>query len=148
VTESVLLQDEDATLAMLHQLHSLGLRISMDDFGTGYSSLSYLQSFPFDKIKIDASFVRGLSQGDDGIGIVHAVVGLASRLGVTTVAEGVETLEQLNIVREEGCTEGQGYFFARPMQASEISLVFLREITEKMQSAADADADRVQLASL
>lgn len=136
VTESFLLQDEEATLATLHQLHDLGVQISMDDFGTGYSSLSYLQSFPFDKIKIDASFVRNLSKENDGIGIVQAVVGLASRLGVATTAEGVETEEQLNIVRQEGCTQAQGYFFARPMPASEISLVFLRQLTKRIEIAA------------
>ena len=136
ITESVLLQDKDVTLAMLHQLHDLGVQISMDDFGTGYSSLSYLQSFPFDKIKIDSSFVKTLSKGDDGIGIVQAVVGFASRLGVATTAEGVETEEQLNIVRKEGCTQAQGYFFARPMPASDISLVLLRQLTKKMENAA------------
>ena len=108
----------------------------MDDFGTGYSSLSYLQSFPFDKIKIDSSFVKNLTEGNDGIGIVQAVVGIASKLGVTTTAEGVETCEQLNIVRNEGCTQAQGYFLARPMPASEISLMFLRQLAKKVKKAA------------
>lgn len=136
ITESVMIEDKDATVKLLHQLHALGLQISMDDFGTGYSSLSYLQSFPFDKIKIDSSFVKNLTEGNDGIGIVQAVVGIASKLGVTTTAEGVETCEQLNIVRKEGCTQAQGYFLARPMPASEISLMFLRQLTKRIEIAA------------
>ena len=136
ITESVMIADKDATIDVLRQLHGLGVHISMDDFGTGYSSLSYLQSFPFDKIKIDSSFVKNLTEGNDGIGIVQAVVGFASRLGVVTIAEGVETLEQLNIIRKEGCTQAQGYFFARPMPASEISLMFLRQLTQKIKNVA------------
>jgi diguanylate cyclase (GGDEF)-like protein len=117
ITESVLLQDDDATLAMLHQMRGLGVRISMDDFGTGYSSLSYLRKFPFDKIKIDQSFIRDLSKGDDSIAIVRAVASLAASLNISTVAEGVETADQLEIARAEGCTEVQGYFFSRPVPA-------------------------------
>jgi len=131
ITENVWLQDKDATLAILHQLRNLGVKIAMDDFGTGYSSLSYLQSFPFDKIKIDASFVKDVTKTDDGIGIVQAVISIATRLGATTVAEGVETEEQLNIVRKEGCTQAQGFLFARPMPSSEISLAFLRQLTNE-----------------
>jgi predicted signal transduction protein with EAL and GGDEF domain len=118
ITESVLLQDDDATLAMLHQMRGLGVRISMDDFGTGYSSLSYLRKFPFDKIKIDQSFIRDLSKGDDSIAIVRAVASLAASLNIATVAEGVETADQLDIARTEGCTEVQGYFFSRPVPAA------------------------------
>jgi diguanylate cyclase (GGDEF)-like protein len=118
ITESVLLQDDDATLAMLHQMRGLGVRISMDDFGTGYSSLSYLRKFPFDKIKIDQSFIRDLSKGDDSIAIVRAVASLATSLNIATVAEGVETADQLEIARTEGCTEVQGYFFSRPVAAA------------------------------
>jgi EAL domain-containing protein (putative c-di-GMP-specific phosphodiesterase class I) len=118
ITESVLLQDDEATLAMLHQMRGLGVRISMDDFGTGYSSLSYLRKFPFDKIKIDQSFIRDLSKGDDSIAIVRAVASLAASLNIATVAEGVETADQLDIARTEGCTEVQGYFFSRPVPAA------------------------------
>ncbi|MBZ0164115.1 MAG: EAL domain-containing protein [Notoacmeibacter sp.] len=121
ITESVLLHESGETLATLHELKKIGVRISMDDFGTGYSSLSYLRSFPFDKIKIDATFVRGLSHGDSDIGIIQAVVGLASRLGVETTAEGVETEEQLEIVKAEGCTEAQGYLFALPRPVRDIA---------------------------
>ena len=88
VTESVLMQNNVATLATLHQIHDLGVRISMDDFGTGYSSLSYLRSFPFDKIKIDRSFIGDLTKGDDAVAIVHAILNLASSLKMTTTAEG------------------------------------------------------------
>jgi diguanylate cyclase (GGDEF)-like protein len=121
ITESVLLQDDDLTLSMLHQLRGLGLRISMDDFGTGYSSLSYLRRFPFDKIKIDQSFIREITNRHDSVAIVRAVASLASSLNVIAVAEGVETEEQLERAHAEGCAEGQGYFFGPPIAASEIS---------------------------
>ena len=113
ITESALLQDNAATLAMLHELRALGARISMDDFGTGYSSLSYLRSFPFDKLKIDQSFVRDLSTRDDCVHIVRAVQELCAGLGIATVAEGVETEGQLARLRAEGCKEVQGFLFSR-----------------------------------
>jgi EAL domain-containing protein (putative c-di-GMP-specific phosphodiesterase class I) len=116
----VLLQDTDATTSMLHQLRHLGVRISMDDFGTGYSSLSYLRKFPFDKIKIDASFVRDMCSREDSLAIVRAVAAMGASLGMTTTAEGVETKEQLARLRKEGCTEAQGYLFSRPRPAHEI----------------------------
>ena len=121
ITETVLLQDSEGTLAKLHQLRELGARISMDDFGTGYSSLSYLRRFPFDKIKIDRSFIRDLSKHEDSIAIVRAVAALGKSLGMATTAEGVETAEQLERVRIEGCTEVQGYFFSPPRPAAEIA---------------------------
>jgi EAL domain-containing protein (putative c-di-GMP-specific phosphodiesterase class I) len=120
ITESVLLQDGENTLATLHQLKGLGVRISMDDFGTGYSSLSYLRSFPFDKIKIDRSFVTDLEHRVDCVAIVRAVAILGSSLGMATTAEGVETKEQLDRLRAQGCTEAQGYFFAPPRAAKEL----------------------------
>ncbi|CTQ52209.1 Cyclic di-GMP phosphodiesterase Gmr [Roseibium album] len=123
-TESVLLQNDGSTMTTLHQLKMLGVRIALDDFGTGYSSLSYLTSFPFDKIKIDPSFVHDLAGGDKDIGIVQAVVSIANKLGVETTAEGVETLQQLEIVRQEGCTEAQGYHFSPARPASEIKTMF------------------------
>jgi EAL domain-containing protein (putative c-di-GMP-specific phosphodiesterase class I) len=119
ITESVLLQDSDVTLATLHKLRALGVRISMDDFGTGYSSLSYLRSFPFDKIKIDRSFVSELDR-DDSMAIVRAVTGLGKSLGISTTAEGVETNEQLALLRLEGCTEVQGYLFSPPRPAEDV----------------------------
>jgi diguanylate cyclase (GGDEF)-like protein len=123
ITESVLLQDNEATLATLHQMRSLGTRIAMDDFGTGFSSLSYLRSFPFDKIKIDRSFVRD-SGRPDCLAIVQSVASLAANLHMSTTAEGIETAEQLERVREAGCTEGQGFLFARPKPAHELAHVF------------------------
>jgi EAL domain-containing protein (putative c-di-GMP-specific phosphodiesterase class I)/PAS domain-containing protein len=115
VTESIMLQDTAATMAVLRRLRAFGIRISMDDFGTGYSSLSYLRSFPFDKIKIDQSFVRDLEKRGDARAIVRAISGLGGSLGMRTSAEGVETPEQFEQLRADGCTEGQGYLFGRPV---------------------------------
>jgi len=120
VTESVLLQESEETVATLHGLRSLGVRIAMDDFGTGYSSLSYLRSFPFDKIKIDRSFVRDLATRPDSAVIVHAVADMARKLGMATTAEGVETEEHLAILRSEGCSEIQGYLISPPRPAGEV----------------------------
>jgi len=118
VTESVLMQDADDALACLHRLRGFGVKIALDDFGTGYSSLSYLRRFPFDKLKIDRAFVRDIAD-PDAAAIVRAVVGIGERLGMGVVAEGVETPEQLDIVRREGCTEVQGFLFSRPLQAAD-----------------------------
>jgi len=120
ITESVLLEETDATLKTLHQLRSFGIRVSLDDFGTGYSSLSYLRSFPFDKIKIDRSFVREVTASANGAAIVRAIAGLGASLGMEITAEGVETQEQLDLIRSEGCTEAQGYYFSPPRPASEL----------------------------
>jgi len=120
ITESVLLQDGDTTLAILNELRGLGVRISMDDFGTGYSSLSYLRKFPFDKIKIDQTFIFDMSDHDDSLAIVRAVIAMGSGLGISTTAEGVETLEQFKQLKLEGCTEVQGYLFSQPRPAAEV----------------------------
>ena len=120
ITESVLLTDQESTLVTLHQLRGLGIKIAMDDFGTGYSSLSYLRSFPFDKIKIDRSFLRESDRTPDCLAIITAVASLGESLGMVTTAEGVETREQLAEVRSRGCTEVQGYYFSPPRPASEI----------------------------
>jgi diguanylate cyclase (GGDEF)-like protein/PAS domain S-box-containing protein len=120
ITESVLLQDSEATLAILHTLRGFGVRISMDDFGTGYSSLSYLRSFPFDKIKIDRSFVHELATHSDSMAIIRAVTGLGKSLGISTTAEGVETREQLALLRSEGCDEVQGNLFSSPRPAADV----------------------------
>ncbi len=120
ITESVLLQRTDEVLGILHELRDLGASISMDDFGTGYSSLSYLRSFPFDKIKIDQSFVRDLVHDEDAAAIVRAVTRLGSALGMATIAEGVETLDQFERLETEGCTEVQGYFFSKPAPATDV----------------------------
>jgi diguanylate cyclase (GGDEF)-like protein/PAS domain S-box-containing protein len=120
ITESVLLQENDQNLSTLKQLHGLGVRISLDDFGTGYSSLSYLRSFPFDKIKIDRSFVNEISDNSDCRMIVRAIADLASGLRMVTTAEGVESLDQLERLRAEGCIEAQGFVFSQPMEGAKV----------------------------
>ena len=119
VTESVLLAASEANVATLHALRRLGVRIAMDDFGTGYSSLSYLRAFPFDKIKVDRSFVQQIGESDHSEAIVKAVIGLGGSLGIVTVAEGIETAAQFEWLRAEGCDEVQGYWLGRPMPAAE-----------------------------
>ncbi|HEY5064012.1 MAG TPA: EAL domain-containing protein [Xanthobacteraceae bacterium] len=124
ITETMLMQNTFATLGMLHQLRKLGVQIAMDDFGTGYSSLSYLRSFPFDKIKIDRSFIADLSNGAEPRAIVHAVAGLAKCLNMISTAEGVETQQQLDTLQAVGCTEMQGYLFSRARPAGEVLQLF------------------------
>lgn len=125
ITETVLLQNTFATLARLHELRKLGAQIALDDFGTGYSSLSYLRSFPFDKIKIDQSFIQDMSNGAEPLAIVNAVAGLAKCLNMISTAEGVETQQQMDTVQSIGCTEMQGYLFSRARPAKEIGRFFL-----------------------
>jgi diguanylate cyclase (GGDEF)-like protein len=120
ITESVFLESSDALIAVLHSLRNLGVRIALDDFGTGYSSLSYLQSFPFDKIKIDRSFIQQLLSRSGSTAIVRAITDLARALGMETTAEGVENSEQLEELRQQGCSSVQGYLFSRPVQAASV----------------------------
>ena len=122
ITELVLLQRNAENLETLNELKRLGVAIVLDDFGTGYSSLSYLRMFRFDKIKIDRSFVHELANNSDCASIVAAVAGLGRSLGIGTVAEGVETVEQFQLIRMAGCTHAQGYLFSMPMPASELNL--------------------------
>ncbi len=119
ITESALVRRASETLAVLHELRGMGLKVSMDDFGTGYSSLSQLRSFPFTKIKIDRSFVQDLEDDPEGMAVVRAIVALGTTLGMSTTAEGVETAGQAAIVRAEGCTAMQGYLVSRPLPPSE-----------------------------
>jgi diguanylate cyclase (GGDEF)-like protein len=133
ITESALLAETEATIAMLNQLHALGVRIAMDDFGTGYSSLSYFRSFRFDRIKIDRSFIANVVADDSSLAVIRAVAGLSASLGIATTAEGVETKEQLERLRAEGYREVQGYFFSPPKPASEIE-----ELLTRMDAAAAA----------
>ena len=126
ITESLFLAETEANLAILHQLRELGVSISMDDFGTGYSSLSYLRSFPFDKIKIDRSFVKDLAERSDCVAIVRAISGLGRSLNITTTAEGVETVDQLDWLRAEGCNEVQGFLFSAARPAGEIGELLSR----------------------
>ncbi len=134
ITETVLLQDDKAVLDVLHQIRALGVRISMDDFGTGYSSLSYLRSFPFDKIKIDRSFIRELGKENDCVAIIRAVSRLGHSLGMITTAEGVETKEQLAILRDEGCTQVQGFLFSEPRPAKEVPAL-LQKLRPQIRAA-------------
>jgi EAL domain-containing protein (putative c-di-GMP-specific phosphodiesterase class I) len=127
ITESLMLNDNEQTLQTLHRLRAIGIRISMDDFGTGYSSLSYLRAFPFDKIKIDRSFMRDLESRGDSLAIIKAVIGLGHSLGMSTTAEGVETEEQLKAVREQGCNEVQGFLFSPPLEAGDVLALLARE---------------------
>ena len=120
ITEAVLIRDDEAALAILHQLRAIGVRIALDDFGTGYSSLSYLQRFPFDKIKIDRCFVNDIAKPGGSSCIVQAVVNIAAERHMTTTAEGVETEAQREMLRTLGCSEMQGYLFSRPKPAAEI----------------------------
>jgi len=120
ITEAVLIRDDEAALAVLHQLRDIGVRIALDDFGTGYSSLSYLQRFPFDKIKIDRCFVDDLGEPDGSSCIVQAIVNIAAARHITTTAEGVETQPQRELLRALGCAEMQGYLFSAPKSAAEI----------------------------
>jgi diguanylate cyclase (GGDEF)-like protein len=130
ITETALLASSEATLATLYELRKLGVRIAMDDFGTGYSSLGYLQKFPFDRIKIDRSFIKEVVASAGALNIVRAVTALAHGLGMATTAEGVETQEQLDSIKSEGCTEMQGFLFSRPRPRSEIEQLFLAERTQ------------------
>ena len=118
ITESIFLEGLDTTNRMLHGLRAIGVRIALDDFGTGYSSLSYLQSFPFDKIKIDRSFIQDLLTRPGAVAIVRAITDLARALGMETTAEGVEENDQLAELRKHGCSSVQGYLFSRPINAT------------------------------
>jgi diguanylate cyclase (GGDEF)-like protein len=135
ITETVLLQNTFSTLNTLHELRKMGVQIALDDFGTGYSSLSYLRSFPFDKIKIDRSFIQDLSNGAEPLAIVNAVAGLAKCLNMTSTAEGVETQQQLEALQSIGCTEMQGYLFSRARPASEIRQFFTQGSLPKAGAA-------------
>ncbi|HEY4987537.1 MAG TPA: EAL domain-containing protein, partial [Bradyrhizobium sp.] len=132
ITETLVLEKSDQVLATLQALRALGVRISMDDFGTGYSSLSYLRSFPFDKIKIDRSFVKDLADNREAQAIIRSIVSLGHGLGVAITAEGVETEAELRCLRAEGCLEGQGYLFSRPRPNA--------DIVKLLQAQCDADA--------
>ena len=124
ITEAVLIRDDETALAILHQLRALGVRIALDDFGTGYSSLSYLKRFPFDKIKIDRCFISDIADINGSSAIVQAVVNIAAARNMTTTAEGVETLEQREMLRTLGCTEMQGYLFSAAKPGPEVRRLF------------------------
>ncbi len=135
ITELVLMQNTFSTLATLHELRKLGVQIAMDDFGTGYSSLSYLRSFPFDKIKIDRSFIQDLANGAEPLAIVHAVAGLANCLNMISTAEGVETQQQLETLQAIGCTEMQGFLFSHARPAKDIMRFFTQATGRTIDAA-------------
>jgi diguanylate cyclase (GGDEF)-like protein/PAS domain S-box-containing protein len=147
ITETTLLQDSEATLAMLYQLREVGVSIAMDDFGTGYSSLSYLQSFPFDRIKIDRSFIKDITDGVGSLNIVRAVAALAKGLGMETTAEGVETELQREKVASEGCTEMQGFLFSQPRPAHEIEELYFPDLEQDRHTPAVAVAEALPIAA-
>jgi diguanylate cyclase (GGDEF)-like protein len=135
ITESIFLEGGEATLRLLHSLRAIGVRIALDDFGTGYSSLSYLQSFPFDKLKIDRSFIQNLLTRDGATAIVHAITELANALGIETTAEGVEETAQLMELRAHGCSSVQGFLFSEPMCVEDVEKLF-REDGGALQNVA------------
>jgi diguanylate cyclase (GGDEF)-like protein len=139
ITESVLLEKSERNIAILTQLRDLGVRISMDDFGTGYSSIGYLRSFPFDKIKIDQSFVRDLLVDQGSLAIVRAIAGLGVSFGMTTTAEGVETEEQMRCLNLEGCIEVQGFLFSKPIPADEI-VKLLKDLNDTATAAEGSES--------
>ncbi len=126
ITESALARNEGHAARVLHALHAMGVRVSMDDFGTGYSSLSQLRSFPFDKLKLDRSFVSNLSESHEAAALVRAIASLGASLGMTTTAEGVETDEQAGLIRANGYTDMQGYLISRPVQAGDVPALIRR----------------------
>jgi EAL domain-containing protein (putative c-di-GMP-specific phosphodiesterase class I) len=126
ITESLLMQDTDATVEVLRELKSLGIRLAIDDFGTGYSSLSYLKRFPVDILKIDRSFVEGIITHGENATLAEAVVQLGQALQLQTVAEGIETDEQWSTLRDLGCDLGQGFLFARPAEPAQISAMLAK----------------------
>jgi EAL domain-containing protein (putative c-di-GMP-specific phosphodiesterase class I) len=121
ITETVLLEKNEENLTILHEIKNLGVSIVLDDFGIGYSSMRYLQMFPFDKIKIDKSFIQSMTTHADSAAIVCAITGLGRGLDIETTAEGVETAEQLQFLRTAGCQLGQGYLFSRPVPLAQLS---------------------------
>lgn len=135
ITESALLADNSLTLDILHRLRQIGVRIALDDFGTGYSSLSYLRKFPFDKLKIDRSFVRDIAAQPESFAVIKGVIGLGHSLGISTTAEGVETEDQLNLVRDQGCREVQGFLFSPPLPASAVAALLDKSDSETPEAA-------------
>jgi len=121
ITESVLMQNVDATVERLHRIKAMGVRLALDDFGTGYSSLSYLRRFPIDVLKIDQSFVRGLSVNNQDAQLISAIIGMGKSLELNIIAEGVETVEQLKFLQAQQCEEGQGFLFSKALPAEDFA---------------------------
>jgi len=147
VTESVLIDEQGASMSVLGELHDYGLRLVLDDFGKGYSSLSYLRRFPLDGVKVDRSFIEGLGSNPDDVAVMRAIVEMCRALGLTVVAEGVESDAQLQQLRELGCEHLQGYLLCRPMPAEQIS-EFLDERLPSCAPGATTKARTSSIASL
>ncbi|HET9510576.1 MAG TPA: EAL domain-containing protein [Sphingomonas sp.] len=135
ITESLFIDNPESTLASLHSLRALGVRVALDDFGTGYSSLSYLRSFPFDKIKIDRSFIIDLLHGKGATAIIKSITTLAEALGMETTAEGVENVDQLDILRAQGCSHIQGYYFSKPVTEADVDAMLWTQQQQARLSA-------------
>ena len=146
ITETVLMQDQEACLTQLHRLRALGVRIALDDFGTGYSSLNYLRSFPFDKIKIDRCFIEDLCDGDESGAIVESVLDLATRLNMQTIAEGVEDEAQLAVLRQRGCSQVQGYLISKALPVDELPVQRIASKREMTRQEIDLIARAPKLA--
>jgi len=140
ITESALMRDAQTAVERLAALKTLGVALAIDDFGTGYSSLSYLRQFPIDVLKIDRSFVNALGDSGDGEALVHTMVQLGQALRLRTVAEGIETEEQFRLLQAEGCADGQGFLFARPMSPTEVERFFGRSLQQFGRTSADLGA--------
>ncbi|WP_134929028.1 EAL domain-containing protein, partial [Pseudomonas protegens] len=138
ITEGVLMQNVEATLATLQAIKALGVRLAVDDFGTGYSSLSYLRKFPVDVLKIDQSFIHGLSHEPKDAALVSAIIQLGRSLNLSIIAEGVETQEQLAFLEQQGCEEGQGYYFSKALPADSFARLLRAQASQKQV----ADHDR------
>ena len=134
LTESTVMHEPDQAIQMFSRLKALGVSLSIDDFGTGYSSLSYLKRLPIDRLKIDRSFIQDLTTHQDSYGIVNAILALARQLNLQVVAEGVETMEQREILTQLGCEELQGFFFSRPRAANELGQYLKRKFAESNES--------------
>ncbi|WP_259740663.1 EAL domain-containing protein, partial [Pseudomonas poae] len=123
ITESVLMQNVDATVITLNRIKAMGVRLALDDFGTGYSSLSYLRRFPIDVLKIDQSFIHGLSVNNQDAQLISAIIGMGKSLDLNIIAEGVESLEQLKFLQAERCEEGQGFLFSKAVPSQDFALL-------------------------
>jgi EAL domain-containing protein (putative c-di-GMP-specific phosphodiesterase class I) len=146
ITESILMEHSEATMTSLRELSAMGIQLAIDDFGTGYSSLSYLTRFPIDTLKVDRSFVRDIGVDANDAAIVQAVIAMAHSLGLTVVAEGVETKEQLDFLRRNHCDEIQGYFFSRPL-GTDAFILLLEEERRRGTAGDGVPADDTPAAS-
>ena len=133
VTETALVSDMNKATETLHKLRDLGIELAIDDFGTGHSSLSYLKQFPVNRLKIDKAFIDNIHTSKEDLAIVRTIIGLAEALDLETIAEGIEYQEQADLLREENCQEGQGYYFSKPMPVSEFEAYLMRNHPDALE---------------